>query len=83
MANIFQISTSSRRKTIEKAATIIGAENMIADVIVNGRYFIAIKLKNVQTTSNVARKDKSRNVLRSIFLVTPKGPAAPSKVQPN
>ena len=83
MANIFQISTTSRRKTTEIAATIIGAENMIADVIVNGRYFIAIKLKNVQTTSNVARKDKSRNVLRSIFFVTPKGPAAPSKVQPN
>ena len=65
------------------AATIIGEENMIADVIVNERYFIAIKLKNVQTTSKVARKDKSKNVFRSIFLVTAKGPAAPIKEQPN
>ena len=59
MANIFQISTNSRRKTIEKAATIIGAENMIADVIVNGRYFIAIKLKNVQTTVTWHEKIKA------------------------
>jgi hypothetical protein len=65
------------------AATIIGEENMIADVIVNGRYFIAIKLKNVQTISKVARKDKSKNVYSSIFLVTAKGPAAPIKEQPN
>ena len=49
--------------------------------MVNERYFIAIKLKNVQTTSKVARMDKSKNVLRPIFLVTAKGPTAPIKVK--
>ena len=48
-------------------ATIIGEENMIADVMVNGRYFIAIKLKNVQTTSNMARKDKRKNVFWAVY----------------
>jgi phosphatidate phosphatase PAH1 len=83
MASIFQTSTNSRRKTIEMEATIIGEENMIADVMVNGRYFIAIKLKNVQTTSNMARKDKRKNVFWPIFRVTEKGPAAPIREQPN
>ena len=83
MASIFQTSTNSRRKTIEMEATIIGEENMIADVMVNGRYFIAIKLKNVQTTSNMARKDKRKNVFWPIFRVTEKDPAAPIREQPN
>jgi hypothetical protein len=51
--------------------------------MVNGRYFIAIKLKNVQTTSNMARKDKRKNVFWPIFRVTGKGPAAPIREQPN
>ena len=83
IANIFQISTYSRRKIMESAATIIGEENIIAEVIVNGRYLIAIKLKNVQTVSKAARMDKSKNVLRSICLVTAKGPVAAITVKQN
>ena len=36
--------------------------------MVKERYFIAIKLKNVQTTNKVARMDKSKNVLNGKVL---------------
>jgi hypothetical protein len=55
--------TRSFRNTIEKSATKIGDENMIAAVIVSDRYLTATKLKNVDTTNKDPRNVNNASVV--------------------